>query len=132
MSIRAAEGVFGRPLTPGSAGPQGVAQGRRSTSRIGGSANHEMLASIQGMSARFGSPESTVCGQGRQLNELANALLDLQKSQKQSNEWQAQVTAHMDETEEVIAALKAGRTDPGAAGAGEGDAFQGLRGRLTS
>lgn len=58
--------------------------------------NDEVVAAIQGMSARFDLLESTAVGQGRQLNELAGALRNLQNMQTQSNEWQAKVAAHME------------------------------------
>lgn len=57
------------------------------------------------MNARY-SLENTVGGQGRQLSELATSFHSLQSTQKQSTEWQAKVTAHMEDIDKVIAALK--------------------------
>lgn len=74
------------------------------------------------MSARLDSLESAVGGQGRQLNELPDALQDLQK---QSNEWQAKLTVHMEETDSAVLALNAGSMESGAAGAGD-EALTGL------
>lgn len=63
------------------------------------------------MSTRLDSLESTVGGQGRQLNELANALQNSQNTQKQSNECQGEVAAHNEATDKVIMVLASGTAD---------------------
>lgn len=64
------------------------------------------VAATQGMSSSFDSLEATVAGQCRQLGDLATALKSLQGAQASASAWQATASAHMTETDKVIAELK--------------------------